>query len=125
MDFSGDMLVPRRVYQSDGCYGCFFLQIPMWLSGRVWCLNISNPCHKHRRDDRYGPHGFDQSIKRNHDIHDLHPIWLVVEPTHLKHISQIGLFPQIGMNINKCLQPPPRCLSKSRTEPSQPKQTVT
>ena len=26
-------------------------------------------------------------------------IWLVVEPTHLKTISQIGSFPQIGMKI--------------------------
>ena len=29
--------------------------------------------------------------------------WLVVEPTHLKNISQIGLFPQIGMKI-ECLE---------------------
>ena len=27
--------------------------------------------------------------------------WLVVEPTHLKYISQIGSFPQIGMKIKK------------------------
>ena len=26
-------------------------------------------------------------------------IWLVVEPTHLKNISQIGSFPQIGVKI--------------------------
>ena len=25
--------------------------------------------------------------------------WLVVEPTHLKNISQIGSFPQVGPNI--------------------------
>ena len=25
--------------------------------------------------------------------------WLVVEPTHMKNISQIGSFPQIGVNI--------------------------
>jgi len=27
--------------------------------------------------------------------------WLVVEPTHLKNISQIGSFPQVGMKIKK------------------------
>ena len=27
--------------------------------------------------------------------------------THLKNISQIGWFPQIGMNIKKYLKPPP------------------
>ena len=27
--------------------------------------------------------------------------------THLKNISQIGSFPQVGVNINKCLKPPP------------------
>ena len=37
--------------------------------------------------------------------------WLVVEPTPLKHISQISSFPQVGVNINKCLKPPPKnCL---------------
>ena len=25
--------------------------------------------------------------------------WLVVEPTHLKNVSQIGASPQVGMNI--------------------------
>ena len=34
-------------------------------------------------------------------------IYLVVEPTHLKNISQIGSFPQVGMNIKTCLKPPP------------------
>ena len=29
------------------------------------------------------------------------PIWLVVESTHLKNISQTGLFFQVGMNIKK------------------------
>ena len=26
-------------------------------------------------------------------------VWLVVEPTHLKNISQIGSFPQVGIKI--------------------------
>ena len=34
-------------------------------------------------------------------------IWLVVS-THLKNISQIGSFPQVGVKINKYLKPPPR-----------------
>ena len=25
--------------------------------------------------------------------------WLVFEPTHLKNMSQIGSFPQVGVNI--------------------------
>ena len=29
----------------------------------------------------------------------LNPFWLVVEPTHLKNISQIGNLPQLGMKI--------------------------
>ena len=33
-------------------------------------------------------------------------IWLVVS-THLKNISQIGPFPQVGMKIKKYLKPPP------------------
>ena len=33
--------------------------------------------------------------------------WLVVEPTHLKHISQNGNLSQVGMNIKKSLKPPP------------------
>ena len=32
----------------------------------------------------------------------------MVEPTHLKNISQNGNLPQIGMNIKKYLKPPPR-----------------
>lgn len=45
-----------RVMQSISKYtspmdvDCF----PMWLSAMVWSPNISNPSHKHRRDDRYG-----------------------------------------------------------------------
>ena len=31
----------------------------------------------------------------------------MVEPTHLKHISQIGSFPQLRGEKNKCLKPPP------------------
>ena len=31
----------------------------------------------------------------------------MVEPTHLKNISQIRSFPQVGMNIKKYLKPPP------------------
>ena len=37
--------------------------------------------------------------------------WLVVEPTHLKNIIQIGNLPQIGMNIKKHLKPPPSCVA--------------
>ena len=33
--------------------------------------------------------------------------WLVVS-THLKNISQIGSFPQIGVKIKTCFKPPPR-----------------
>ena len=33
--------------------------------------------------------------------------WLVVS-THLKNISQNGNLPQLGVNINKNLKPPPR-----------------
>ena len=33
--------------------------------------------------------------------------WLVVEPTHLTNMSQIGSFPQVGMDIKKSLKPPP------------------
>ena len=36
---------------------------------------------------------------------------LVVEPTPLKNISQIGSFPQIGVKIKKSLKPPPRDVS--------------
>ena len=32
---------------------------------------------------------------------------LVVEPTHLKNISQIGSFPQVGVKIKKILKSPP------------------
>ena len=32
--------------------------------------------------------------------------WLVVS-TRLKNISQIGSFPQVGVNMNKHLKPPP------------------
>ena len=32
---------------------------------------------------------------------------LVVEPTHLKHISQIGNLPQIRVKIQKKMKPPP------------------
>ena len=32
--------------------------------------------------------------------------WLVVEPTHLKNMSQNGNLPQIGMKIKKYLKPP-------------------
>ena len=32
----------------------------------------------------------------------------MVEPTHLKNISQIGSFPQVGDENNKYLKPPPR-----------------
>ena len=32
--------------------------------------------------------------------------WLVIS-THLKNISQIGSFPQIGVKIKKYLKPPP------------------
>ncbi len=28
-------------------------------------------------------------------------------PTHAKNMSQIGSFPQVGLNIKKCLKPPP------------------
>ena len=41
--------------------------------------------------------------------------WLVVEPTHLKNMSQIGNLPQIGMKIKKYLKPPPRLSSYSPT----------
>ena len=33
--------------------------------------------------------------------------WLVVESAHLKNISQNGNLPQIGVEINKYLKPPP------------------
>ena len=33
--------------------------------------------------------------------------WLVVS-THLKNISQIGSFPQVGLKIKRYLKPPPR-----------------
>ena len=33
--------------------------------------------------------------------------WLVVS-THLKNISQIGTFPQVESENQKCLKPPPR-----------------
>ena len=33
--------------------------------------------------------------------------WLVVEPTPLKNISQIGSFPKVGVNIKRYLKPPP------------------
>ena len=36
-------------------------------------------------------------------------VWLVVS-TRLKHISQIGNLPQIGVKIKKHLKPPPRCV---------------
>ena len=36
-----------------------------------------------------------------------HHNWLVVS-THLKNISQIGSFPQVGMKIKNSLKPPPR-----------------
>ena len=35
------------------------------------------------------------------------PCWLVVEPTHLKNMSQNGNLPQLGMSIKKHLKPPP------------------
>ena len=31
-----------------------------------------------------------------------------MDSTHLKNISQIRAFPQVGMKINKCVKPPPR-----------------
>ena len=31
---------------------------------------------------------------------------LVVEPTHLKNMSQIGSSPQVGLKIEKYLKPP-------------------
>jgi len=34
--------------------------------------------------------------------------WLVVEPTPLKNMSQIGNLPQIGVKIKQYLKPPPR-----------------
>ena len=34
-------------------------------------------------------------------------IWLVVEPTHLKNMSQIGNLPQIGVKIPKIFELPP------------------
>ena len=34
-------------------------------------------------------------------------IWLVVEPTHLKHISQIGSSSPNRDENKKCLKPPP------------------
>ena len=38
-------------------------------------------------------------------------VWLVVEPIHLKHISQSGNLPQIGVKIlKKYVKPPPRCM---------------
>ena len=38
-------------------------------------------------------------------------VWLVVEPTHLKNISQSGNLPQTGVKIRKkSVKPPPRCM---------------
>ena len=44
------------------------------------------------------------------------PTWLVVS-THLKNMSQIGSFPQVGVKIIKCLKPPPSYLWKQASNP--------
>ena len=44
--------------------------------------------------------------------------WLVVEPTHLKNISQNGNLPQIGRKIKKYLKPPPRFFCCQNSFPS-------
>ena len=56
------------------------------------------------------PFQIDISLLSGRIIILIHPTndWLVVEPTHLKHISQIGNLPQIGMKMKKYLKPPPR-----------------
>ena len=54
----------------------------------------------HREDKRHWPRKSPISLERN--------IWLAVEPTHLKNISQNGNLPQVGMEIKRYLKPPPR-----------------
>ena len=72
----------------------WWLNQPIW---RIWSSNwIISMVIYH-----------DRIPKKNHQLN-----WLVVEPTHLKNISQIGSFPQIGMKI-KTLKPPPSQLNKS------------
>ena len=44
--------------------------------------------------------------------------WLAVS-THLKHISQIGSFPQVGMKIKKYWKPPPRFLWAKKEQSSE------
>ena len=50
---------------------------------------------------------------KNRTIHGRQKRFKVVVSTHLKNISQIGPFPQIGMKINKYLKPPPRIWSST------------
>ena len=50
---------------------------------------------------------------KNRTIHGKQKRFKVVVSTHLKNISQIGPFPQIGMKINKYLKPPPRIWSST------------
>ena len=54
-----------------------------------------------------------RSAKHSAQPSNQHPrsYWLVVEPSQLKHIRQIGNLSQIGVKINKYLKPPNR-LSK-------------
>ena len=41
-------------------------------------------------------------------------IWLVVEPTHLKNMSQNGHLPHIEVKMKKYLKPPPKYLVSFR-----------
>ena len=72
-----------------------------------WVFQVSTKISKIRKKIFY------QSAAKRVDP-DTNQYWLVVS-THLKNMSQIGWFPQVGVKIKKHLKPPP---SKSKIHPS-------